>query len=126
MRVLFIDSDGLTMCAEVYNANEVRDIDIIVEAGKEPKTYSFDSVIEFYVQGDVDERHPICLINSAQTNQQILKELLIEGYADLTQYQGNLIFYPDKYDIPDLERLTVKYGVTSRSEYDSYPTRMSF
>lgn len=28
MRVLFVDSEDLAMCAEVYNANEVRDINI--------------------------------------------------------------------------------------------------
>lgn len=123
MRVLFIDSEDLAMCAEVYNVNEVRDINI--KTAGEIKTYSFDSVIEFYVQGDVDEKYPICLVNNARVNGQILRTLLAEGYVDLTDFRDNLIFYPDEDDIPDLERLTEKYGTTSGSEYDPYTTRMS-
>lgn len=89
------------------------------------KTYSFDSVIKFYVQGDVDERYPICLVNNARVNRQILRALLVEEYVDLTDFRDNLIFYPDEDDIPDLEMLTEKYGITSGSDLERLTTRMS-
>lgn len=114
MRVLFADSDGLYLCVEVCEVNETQEIVINVESEGTERTFRFDSVLEFYVQGDQDSK--ICFINNSTKNKQILRSLVTNGYVDLTGDPDNAIYYPDESDIPDLKKLFIEYGTLCESD----------
>ena len=113
MRVLFADSDGLHLCVEVCGVNETQEIVINVESEGTTRTFRFDSVLEFYTQGNQDSA--ICFIHNSTKNEHILRSLVTNGYVDLTGDPDNAIFYPDESDIPDLEKLFIKYGAPYES-----------